>query len=108
MRKVAFRCKNCGRLHTSDSASEALHPHACEVCGCGVSFHPRTGVKTIDPDNWEHLHEATHERLAELGITHEHVETHTPWKSDRTEKEAFPKHIQVNTEDGPGTKDTTS
>ncbi len=41
-----FRCRNCGRLH------KEIRPHACEVCGKGVSFSPE-GIKTITPDNWE-------------------------------------------------------
>lgn len=35
--KHAFRCKNCGFLHTSDEAGEADHPHSCRVCGKGVT-----------------------------------------------------------------------
>jgi len=39
------------------------------VCGAGVAFNPKTGLKQVVPDNWEILADATPERLAELGIT---------------------------------------
>lgn len=71
----AFRCKNCGHLHTSEQAGEEKHPAACSACGHGVSF-TRAGVKELHPDNWEHLCEASEERLAELGLTAEDVCKH--------------------------------
>lgn len=33
---VAFRCRNCGQLVTSEHAGENLYPHACPVCRAGV------------------------------------------------------------------------
>jgi hypothetical protein len=101
--KFAFRCKNCGRLHTSEAAAEALHPHACCVCGSGVSFHPQTGIKTVDPENWEVLADCAPERLAELGLIPEQVLRHAPWKSGE-KREA--QHVTVAVEDGAVTTDS--
>ncbi len=98
----AFRCKNCGYLEDSDNAAEAPHPHACRVCGEGVSFHPKTGLKTINPDNWEVLADATPERLTELGLTPEQVERHTPRKAGTPYQ---PKHTSVSATDGINTAD---
>ena len=36
--KVAFRCRNCGRLHEAEHAGHNSVPHACRVCGHGVVF----------------------------------------------------------------------
>lgn len=63
-----FRCRACGHLDAADHAGECAHPHACRVCGAGVSFDPKTGAKKIDPENWEILADATPERLEELGV----------------------------------------
>src|SRR6185437_12396832 len=49
----------------------------CPVCGGGVTFSPQ-GVKTIHPESWEVLADATPERLAELGLTPAEVERHEP------------------------------
>jgi len=65
----AFRCKFCGYLEGADHAGERNLPLACRVCNGGVKFHPRTGQKSPDPDNWEVLADCTPERLAELGLT---------------------------------------
>lgn len=73
----AFRCKNCGRLETPANSGESAHPHACTVCGSGVSFDPKSGVKTLDSGNWECLHDASDERLTELGLTRTDVCQHT-------------------------------
>lgn len=35
---VAFRCKNCGHLVTSESAGENHYPHDCPVCKAGVEM----------------------------------------------------------------------
>lgn len=79
MTTYAFRCKSCGHLERSDAAAECQHPHACCVCGAGVSYHPRTGAKSVDESNWEHLHECSPARLTELGLSSEQVATHTRW-----------------------------
>lgn len=100
--KAAFRCKNCGRLHTSDDAAESQHPHSCRVCGAGVSFNPQ-GIKTIDSSNWERLAELPVEHLENLGINPEHVEDHKPWEPGSPPRDS--RHIQVGAEDGLGTKD---
>lgn len=71
--KAAFRCKECGHLEDSGSAGENALPHACSVCGSGVKFNPRTGVKTADPDNWEILSDTTPEKLTEYGLKPEDV-----------------------------------
>lgn len=101
----AFRCKNCGRLHTSDDAAEASHPHACQVCGAGVSFDPRTGAKKVEESNWERLAAATPERLEELGLTAERVEAHTPWPKGESRT---PRQVEAGAADGPGTGDGVS
>src|SRR3954463_8550286 len=103
----AFRCKSCGKLHSADVAAECAHPHACCVCGSGVSFHPKTGVKTAHPENWEVLSEATPERLAELGMEAHHVECHTPWKPG-VDQTGPPVNIQVEASDGVGTQDSAA
>lgn len=36
-RKYAFRCKNCGHLMSAGTAGENQFPHACSVCGKGVT-----------------------------------------------------------------------
>jgi hypothetical protein len=101
--RLAFRCKNCGRLETSDHAAEGEFPHACRVCGAGVVFRhaelaamltePGADVpalaaeiarcdpatKRLVPENWEVLADAPPERLAELGLTPEQVAAHEPW-----------------------------
>ena len=50
--KYAFKCKNCGHLEDVDAAGENTTPAACRNCGAGVTFDPRTGIKTYDADNW--------------------------------------------------------
>ena len=71
----AFRCNNCGRLESGDHAGEAEIPASCRACGAGVSF-DRTGIKTLDPDNWEILAAADDKRLKELGLTRALVQAH--------------------------------
>lgn len=38
--KHAFSCRHCGHLHPVESAGESVHPHACAVCGWGVTLNP--------------------------------------------------------------------
>lgn len=64
----AFRCKNCGRYETAEHAGERSTPCACSVCGAGVSFDPRSGLRKFEPENWEILAKATQYRLNELGL----------------------------------------
>lgn len=101
--KHSFRCKSCGKLHTSDDAAEAEHPHACRVCGSGVSFDPRTGIKKLHPDNWEVLSEVDEGRLSELGLAPEHVKTHTKWEQGSKDPNP-PKHVKVEANESTGTK----
>jgi len=94
---AAFRCRTCGRLHSSDYAGELPHPSKCCVCGGGCVFRHQSLAdslkeaiekgdtqkaldltrelrgcdpvsKTIQPENWEVLTDCTPERLKELGI----------------------------------------
>ncbi len=102
----AFRCKNCGHLEPAAHAGECALPHACSVCGAGVTFGPekkkveellqgfadKTPAETAEalmklmanpdkkaqPDNWEVLHDAQDARLTELGLTRADVVKHTP------------------------------
>lgn len=105
----AFRCKNCGKLHPPEHAGENLVPHSCVCCGKGVEFEhqrltaklrsliadgkPKEAEAVIDelskcdpatkrliPDNWEVLHEADDERLAEIGLERSLVVKHAPVK----------------------------
>lgn len=73
----AFRCHNCGHFEPSAHACEEFTPHACVVCGSGVSYDPKSGKKIIDAENWEILAGCSAERLAELGLDGQ-VETHLP------------------------------
>jgi hypothetical protein len=115
----AFRCKNCGRLHTSDHAAELDHPAACAVCGKGVVFRhaelaaqltePGADIpalaaeiakcdpatKRLDPDNWEALADAPPERLQELGLTPEQVEAHEPWPARHVPEHHRGRHFGV-------------
>jgi hypothetical protein len=77
---VSFRCKACGRLHSSGHAGEERLPASCSVCGAGVTFAPN-GTKNRQADNWEVLADATPERLAELGLEPAQVEKHVPKKA---------------------------
>lgn len=78
-KKYAFRCKSCGYLEGCDHASEHAHPAACRVCGDGVRFCPRRGTKSLAPENWEKLWEASDERLAQIGLSRDDVEKHEAW-----------------------------
>lgn len=97
----SFRCRTCGRLEEGGHAGENLTPHACRVCGAGVTFN-RAGIKSAVPENWECLADATEERLAELGLTLDDVEPHTPWPRGVNRD---PQHIHVTVSDGAGTED---
>ena len=100
--KVAFRCKACGRLHTSDDAAEAAHPYCCRVCSAGVTFSP-AGVKTISSENWEVLADAFAERLCEMGLSHEDICRHQPWEKGSGKAVGM---VNVSAADAPGTKDS--
>lgn len=119
----AFRCKNCGHLHSSEAACEADHPHACCVCGAGVTFGvghedfataivdpnltqeqrvemckkltSQATTKTVQADNWEVLHDATDERLTELELTRDQVCQHVPKPSPDQEEGKAPQHVAV-------------
>lgn len=103
--KKAFRCKNCGFLHTVGDAGENEYPHSCRVCGKGVThsmlhheidqmiakndhqglaklagqvqrkeINVNDQTKTVYPDNWEILADASPARLKELGLAKDQVE----------------------------------
>lgn len=80
---VAFRCRNCGRLHAAEHAGENPIPAACSVCGSGVSYHfdGTTAHWLSDPANWEILADQTPKALAVHGLKPEDVERHsvTAW-----------------------------
>lgn len=78
--KAAFRCKNCGHLEAAEHAGENALPHACSVCGAGVTFTPQ-GIKIANPGNWEVLADAEPARLEELGLNADKVVKHTPKKT---------------------------
>lgn len=85
----AFRCKTCGHFEPSGHAGEELTPHACVVCGAGVSF-IKTGSKIINAENWEILADASKNRLEQLGFDGE-IETHV-------KETNIPKSIFVETQ----------
>ena len=94
----AFRCKECGHLETSGQAGECAHPASCVVCCAGTSFHPKTGIKTLNPDNWEVLANCTPARLAELGLAPDKVAKHTPAKATNPGRTS--QHVQVTANEG--------
>ena len=65
---VAFRCKQCGRLHAGADAGELSFPTRCRVCDA--------------QGKWEVLADATPERLAELGLSSADVAKHTPARKE--------------------------
>lgn len=93
----AFRCKNCGHLKASEHAGECNHPSACSVCGAGISYNQKTGVKIYEPENWEILADCTLERLTELDLDGE-VERHEPCQKSTNQ----PKEIFVSADDSVG------
>lgn len=100
--KYAFRCRHCGHLETSIQAAESLHPNACAVCGHGVCFHPTTGVRTINKENWDILAELRPAELGKFGLKPSDVEVHIQWKST---KRGESKNISVTSADSFGNKD---
>jgi hypothetical protein len=116
---VSFRCRNCGRLETSDHAAELELPAACRVCGAGVVFRhaelaamlTREGAdvpalaaeiarcdpatKRLVPENWEVLADAPPERLAELGLAPESVAAHEPWPRGQVPDHHRERHFGV-------------
>lgn len=131
--RVAFRCKNCGRLHEAGHAGELPHPAACQVCGCGVVFRHKElaemleqslqegdtntckslvkqiqncdpAAKRLLPENWEILSEVSGERLQELGLTAERVTKHTPYKAGSTDHQ--PKLVKADLSDMPCTAES--
>lgn len=99
-RTFAFRCVNCGHLEEAGQAGELPFPAACRYCSHGVHFDPLTGVKELEPENWEILAElpATHlkkikdkHRLADHEIVR-HI-PHSPGEHRP------PRHVQTTSED---------
>lgn len=106
--KYGFRCKTCGHLDCCEVAGEREHPGACRVCGAGVSFHPRTGVKEHHADNWEVLADSPPSRLAELGLTADQVAKHdfaVFLKGAEVLLGREPKVVHVTASDSIGAKD---
>ena len=101
--KYAFRCKNCGRLHTSDDAAEASHPHCCKVCSSGIVF-DKHGIKTQDNSIWEILSDCTSDRLQELGLSQSDVEKHKKWSKVESSKRD-PINVSISIEDNTNSKD---
>lgn len=99
--KYAFRCKFCGHLETSAQAAESPHPVACAVCGHGVSFHPVTGIRKIDKDNWDILAGMKTPELQKIGLTPADVEVHVIWPG----KQNSAKRIAVEANERIGAKD---
>ena len=98
----AFRCKACGHFEPAGAAGECHCPHACSVCGAGVSFNPKTGSKIFDHDNWEILADCDQLRLAELGLDGQ-VERHCPCEPSGN----VPKNVHVQTGNYLGLRQST-
>lgn len=98
----AFRCKTCGHLEYAAQAGESEVPHACRVCGGGVTWTPQ-GIKTRQPENFEVLADASPERLAELGLTALQVERHVPLTASARGEQ--PRNVSVAASDGTGAQD---
>lgn len=129
----AFRCKSCGRLHHAEHAGDNEVPHSCTVCGSGVTWNApavkiaqsianpdltdaqrkqmasdleralKNQEKGYDPSNWEVLHDATDERLAELGINRAHVVRHVP--TSPSQPNPNPQNLSLHTTEPPTIKD---
>jgi hypothetical protein len=97
----AFRCKGCGRLEHALSAGECATPAACSVCCAGVTFDTK-GNRTLNPDNWEVLADASHDRLAELGLSDGEVERHVPPVSSARGQ---PQNLERSSTENVGAKD---
>jgi hypothetical protein len=117
----AFRCKNCGRIEHAEHAGENDVPHACTVCGKGVTFtadadlaeqarkdkkqviEPMPGYfKIIDTENWEVLADAKPDRLKQLGIEPKHVVKHNGKKFKASTDN---KMVEAHAEEKVGAKD---
>lgn len=101
--KYSFRCKNCGHLENSANTAESAVPHACRVCGCGVSFCSKSGVKSFHPENWQDLSSMNSEELAAFGLTVEDVEKHFPKLASVLNRE--PKQVFVTATETIGSVD---
>jgi len=80
----AFRCRSCGRLHTSADAGEATTPAACRVCG---------------GHDWEVLADVGPERLKDLGLSENDVEAHRPPPATPLTRE--PRKVNTRADDRP-------
>ena len=102
----AFRCRTCGLIETSANAGERTHPAACPVCGAGVSFDPRTGIKEYDTANWQPLADASDDELAAWGLTRDQVIAHVP--ATPAEPDHQPQAIDRSATETLGAEDVTS
>lgn len=98
----AFRCKTCRRLVTSADAGELETPTACPSCGSGVSYDPKTGLRTFNPDNWEKLAELPEKEQKALADDHgvavdELIEEHVPAEPVPVDREPVD-HVRTATE----------
>jgi hypothetical protein len=112
--KYAFRCKNCGHLHHAEHAGDDAVPHACCVCGKGVthgidfravaeklrkpglSDKERSQLadqlastsleKTFQPENWQCLCDFSEDQLRECGLCMDDVVTHHATHSMKSSK----------------------
>lgn len=62
----AFKCRECGHLEDDQNIGELDTPAACRNCGAGVSYDPRSGIKSYDKDNWIRLADLKGEELKEV------------------------------------------
>jgi transcription elongation factor Elf1 len=106
----AFRCKTCGRLASSADAGERETPASCAICGAGVSFDPKTGIKAYDPDNWEKLADLHADEKKTLAKDHdvpveELIEEHTPAEPPEGTPDREPTSISRETNESLGQED---
>ena len=50
--EFAFKCRTCGALEPPGAAGENETPAKCHVCDAGAHFDPKSGKRTLEPDNW--------------------------------------------------------
>lgn len=100
--QYAFRCKNCGRLETSEQAGERGFPAACPSCGYGVRYDPITGQKSfLDGENWEVLADLPADEQKALHDDHareDMIIAHTPAEAQPVNRE--PQVIEVSATEG--------
>lgn len=115
----AFRCRNCGRLVSSEDAGERDFPAACPICGHGIEFDTLTGNKTYVEDNWIVLANLSDEELEAERVRHTDAGDFEYWAKDEIKIQKHkaapstipegrePQNIEATVEDALGAEDHT-